>query len=610
MSVVEESSQEVLDQQRTIEGEDGVLINHNVGEDDSLKGHEMFNIITNASSDVNHQKRILKPREIEKTFRIMAFRKLQRQVMGRYQKRSKFRLFWIFMFVTAFSSLMGVGLTRGLVIATIALLIVNHGSPIEEGSTVNLGTKIVFVVLVLLEFLTLVIWAIIRFAYPQIVRNAIWLDTVWWWMIKEATTENVENKAAGEVDENGWPHGRGEWVDDSFDGECLKGIWEHGVPVGPFQARASGTGDAFHAIRVGFVRNRHTPFGETRLFPRPFKGGLDIGVATVECSVSGKYLKHLPNANLIIPQESLSEVYCNNISDGSPDFASKNSPSYTSLIEHCLKNMTRFGVAMGIKEEHMVVIRFDDERYNITGYHPIGDSASRDQIVVRKVPKIREEELSKGSLESIEYTLEIDGWEQSNGLNMTYKEVALKYVEAFEKLFTVRHTSQQNLRPDNSPEITESKSTLDEDPPTMKLSSVTLLNPDASLDSFASHDYPQLYKYCDHITVYSNSRDFALKMEEFFSRSRSLGRKTDDIYHNGGLIDVDLIDTTQLDVNIHKMRHNFFNLNRLLVDDLCDIIVLGKRANERKSRLSRRERGGRGGMVYTFLVAPSYVVNK
>ncbi|KAG5461892.1 MAG: hypothetical protein BJ554DRAFT_5849, partial [Olpidium bornovanus] len=48
----------------------------------------------------------------------------------------------------------------------------------------------------------------------------------------------------------------------------------------------------------------------------------------------------------------------------------------------------------------------------------------------------------------------------------------------------------------------------------------------------------------------------------------------------------------------------YFNLNRLLVDDLLDIIVHKKRANERTARLSTSVVGG---LVYQFLCAPSYL---
>jgi hypothetical protein len=184
--------------------------------------------------------------------------------------------------------------------------------------------------------------------------------------------------------------------------------------------------------------------------------------------------------------------------------------------------------------------------------------------------------------------------------------LTLQYAKAFEGIFQVRNSPDNDMRTINKhSENEESNRTL------MKLSTVTLLNPDTPLKQFISQGYAKLNKYCDHITIYSNARDFALKIGEIIGREKCLGRQTSDLHYDGKLMNVDLIDTTQLDVNIHKVRHNFFNLNRLLVDDLRDIIVIKRRARGRRLRLSRKVRGvGLEGIVYTFLVAPSYVVNK
>ena len=68
--------------------------------------------------------------------------------------------------------------------------------------------------------------------------------------------------------------------------------------------------------------------------------------------------------------------------------------------------------------------------------------------------------------------------------------------------------------------------------------------------------------------------------------------------------DLDVIDTTLLDSNVQSLRHFYFNLNRLLVDDIHDIIVHKRRAKQRRRRLVCIEQN-----VYTFLSAPSYIVN-
>ncbi|KAG0309670.1 hypothetical protein BGZ98_009990 [Dissophora globulifera] len=150
----------------------------------------------------------------------------------------------------------------------------------------------------------------------------------------------------------------------------------------------------------------------------------------------------------------------------------------------------------------------------------------------------------------------------------------------------------------------------------IQLATFTLLNPDTDLQTFLEDDYWMLSKYCAHMTLYADEHDGALFWSETLLRTKSLGRHPRTLVYGptGEVLDVDVIDTTSLDVNIHSIRHNFFNLNRMLVDDLYDVVVLGRRAREREGRLSSRwtfsDAGTEDGEVYTFLCAPSYVVNK
>ncbi|GET00171.1 hypothetical protein GLOIN_2v1525589 [Rhizophagus clarus] len=647
------------------------------------------------NGDKSNQKRVLTTQEISRTFRIMAYRKSERQIRGRYRRRSYIRLFWFIMFMLVFLSLIGAGIGGSLknvstwerwpefvtfviaftiimyvyykiteivrwcfywlAIATIILLIINKGSLVSggEGFASTPETRTLIIVLAAVEGLTLFIWIVVRYVYPRIVKNAKWLNTIWWWRIKQESDVHVHGKDAvgcfrylawesyslwfrhgavtyiGEVNANGRPHGHGEWVDDSFDGECLKGVWDDGVPIGPFQSRGSGTGDAFHAVRVGLVKNSHTPWDEWRFFPRPYQSGLDIAVASVECSVSGKYLKNLPRSMLILSPRSRD---------------SRDEETNKPIIEHCLKNLMTFASVMepdfGVEDatQSSVIIRAENDGFVITGFYPVNTMVSCDEVIVRRVPKKNDSVHSK-----IEYTLEIDGWRPSvtsslsnsseclkgsmeciifiHGFNCPSKFametlgqflalgdfpsyikpfvfsppganslwyfgvkeqassepaindfriflqdlrdagfhavhilshsmgsiLTLQYVKAFEGIFRVRNSLDENMRDTNKHSENEgSYRTL------MKLSTLTLLNPDAPLKQFISKGYSGLNRYCDHITIYSNARDFALKISEILGREKCLGRQTSDLHYDGKLMNVDLIDTTQLDVNIHK----------------------------------------------------------
>lgn len=89
-------------------------------------------------------------------------------------------------------------------------------------------------------------------------------------------------------------------------------------------------------------------------------------------------------------------------------------------------------------------------------------------------------------------------------------------------------------------------------------------------------------------------------------RLKNLGRVTDQVTDaaTGEPLDIDVIDTSYMDANVQPMRHNYFNLNHGLVEDIRDLLVTQRRAHQRTSRLEWL-----GGNVFAFLVAPSHVVN-
>lgn len=71
--------------------------------------------------------------------------------------------------------------------------------------------------------------------------------------------------------------------------------------------------------------------------------------------------------------------------------------------------------------------------------------------------------------------------------------------------------------------------------------------------------------------------------------------------HEHAWLDVDVIDTTQLDTNIKDLRHSGFNVNPILLNDLEELIVTGRRAANRSTLLFRE------GNIYNYCHAPSFV---
>jgi len=104
----------------------------------------------------------------------------------------------------------------------------------------------------------------------------------------------------GNIDsETGLPNGMGRWIDDAYDGEMLTGYFKEGHPVAPFSSWTVGRSeDAVTAVRIGYFKATDDVFSKNKLVPT--NDNLpECGVASVECSISGNFYKHLPSATLI-----------------------------------------------------------------------------------------------------------------------------------------------------------------------------------------------------------------------------------------------------------------------------------------------------------------------
>lgn len=134
-------------------------------------------------------------------------------------------------------------------------------------------------------------------------------DRLWTWSYRAFldSTHRSNFSYRGSINENGEPHGHGEWLDDGLRGESLVGLFENGVPVAPFTSAIPSTGSAFTAMRIGFGKNNKANWDQGNLHPERDPEGLKIGVAAVEVSIAGKFLKNLPVASLVMPPEPVSE---------------------------------------------------------------------------------------------------------------------------------------------------------------------------------------------------------------------------------------------------------------------------------------------------------------
>jgi len=144
------------------------------------------------------------------------------------------------------------------------------------------------------------------------------------------------------------------------------------------------------------------------------------------------------------------------------------------------------------------------------------------------------------------------------------------------------------------------------DPKLIQLQSLTFLNPEYELETFLS-DYTDLRMFTPHISIYVDTRDTAVTFASDINRKANMGiaavnKEELAKIHNINLDELDVINTVDLDRNMNEDFHGYFNINRAMVDDLYELIVTRKRAEERTSRLKLYAG------IYRFTIVPSSVV--
>ena len=187
--------------------------------------------------------------------------------------------------------------------------------------------------LVIVEILTVLIYIVVNYIYPRLVTSS-WFRG-WgaqkFWRVKLLANgitmeydgiwgifsrRRYECRYVGEVNEKGLPHGRGVWSDDSYNGEVLTGMWEDGHPTAPFSSRQyGGKGNTFSAVKLVYYMANDDNFESNKFMPTNDMEPR-FGMASVECSVAGDFMSHLPMATLVGKEQVYKEGDCSEVSVG------------------------------------------------------------------------------------------------------------------------------------------------------------------------------------------------------------------------------------------------------------------------------------------------------
>jgi esterase/lipase superfamily enzyme len=461
----------------------------------------------------------------------------------------------------------------------------------------------------------------------------------------------------GDVDSLGRPDGVGKFIGEWSNSEILSGFFSDGYPMAPFKSREYRTGYTFAAVRIGFVATdaagfKHSSF--SRLERKKY------GVAGVECSTSGRFFSDLPHAELILDpyKTDLSLQEC---LDGIVHFQDLFGPK--KQTERVVVELTRNGIQipgyrlvstdpLARKRVQIHTNRRNGSTMTLTNRE--GEMPPNEELSLEIDGWVHEDRPTEvllyipgfnASMESAMETLGqmltlgnlpprikpiIFGW--PGGTLVLYAKaikVATSYttvddfIQVIEELGSVgiqkvhilchsmgsrivtaathRFHEVFGYEKPSTPTVEISDDTQGK----VQLGSVTFINPETSLDDFCNVQYDLLRAHTPLITVYANESDIALKSAEWITFQRMLGNHVRHLSRHGDSLDLDVVDTTALDMNIHAAKHSYFNLNKYIVDDVVDVITNCKRAVDREGRLLNIESN-----IYCFLSAPSYVVNK
>ncbi|RLN58315.1 hypothetical protein BBJ29_002486 [Phytophthora kernoviae] len=515
--------------------------------------------------------------------------------------------------------------------------------------------RIMVTLLVVAEVVTICVYWFTHYAYPWLVLREKF-NLVTWWNVKpgvETNTLTYRSKArfysrkcnvikyCGGLNAEGRPHGYGMWSDTDYHGERLTGQWANGIPIGPFRSFEHGSGYSFVNIRIGFCHNRSEQ-GSTEIsfFPKHSENGLNWGVASVECSVSGGFFREDDKEALVLLH------------------------GYNCSLDYGMNRLAQL-LALGDFPSYIHPFVFSWPSGGVLAYWPAKNTGSESERTAHDFIQFVKSLIDAG------YTkLNIIGHSMGARIFFSCLQKGL-----FDEVF---------LPTGSNADIRTATGKLE-------LSTLTFCNPDYEQNEFAKYggSYDRARHFCSHITLYADNLDGALFYIEYLSMTSlkgplnySLGRRGHMMYRNKEdsvvvgqpdtqrrnwqeknlsapqdlnlafaavnesgnypgvtsyaynrnrthpttdesspygtnrsgdgeeeplhYLDMDVIDTTWMDNNVHAIRHNYFNLNPTIVDDLRHLIVLKKRASSRPGLLKTTSAEN----VYIFLVAPSHVKNK
>ena len=414
------------------------------------------------------------------------------------------------------------------------------------------------------------------------------------------------------------PHGDGIWRDSDNAGEFLRGQWNDGLPLAPFESREYKTGGVFKAVRIGAITCSSAGVDSIQR-NQDFLAQNCYSVSSTEVCVAGRWFEGFPYTNYLVgkpggpePQgEVLTKVLHALGVEGNTASSRCHEillfvPGFNSSLNSSLATFSQF-LTLGGYPENLIPFCFQWPGLTIMSFLKARVNAQSSRLHEHLMDFLLQ-------LQDMSFTkVHLIG--HSMGAR-----VLLSFLQANSNSFSG----------------------------SLKFGALIFPNPEADLITFVKSS-KMLEDMMESITIYSDQGDSALSWAQtinsiFLAKEckelekgnscQSLGKVKTVLRRNhcvkdgnllfeessplssnlvspfvryspfpGGdgeeLIDCDIIDTSLVKERTDKSRHSYFHLSRELLEDTRELLVTGKRASSRKSRLVLRE-----GNLYGWLQAP------
>ncbi|KAL7719651.1 Uncharacterized protein QTN25_003349 [Entamoeba marina] len=390
------------------------------------------------------------------------------------------------------------------------------------------------------------------------------------------------------------------WLDPSEQGEFLRGIWKNGIPIGPFVTTENNSRTVMQNLRILYASIADGALWNKRKNPV-------VGVMGVESIISGSYYSGYPKCDIVRDEEGCScEGECNCFDKvlKSGHYCHQPEKDFKTTIEVTVDNNRKALNSTGyrtLEDGKEIVVTVDRTQHQVrleldSLWTPLAVAAENEGLIyIHSRNMSLENSICKfGQLLALghfpRHVIPISSAMTENMFLHNDFEWLLRSLRSaqFKRIHVLCHglggkffmKSFQTIQ-----HLFSNHNSIDDG--LMNFVNLVMLNCDYGLDDFLN-EYNQVAQIVQRTTIYADRRDKKLFVSGWKKKKYNLGRIVCPLYDvdtGKPLERVEVIDTGDLERNYTITNKGFFDVDKMMVDDLFELISQGKGASYRSSHL-------------------------